>query len=559
MLQPAEFIENLNTILNNDALIIQVLNGINSSKIILHKKQLIDIYEKILLDINVEKLSKLENNQSIIFSLERSCIIIKSQTNGIELILMPNSKYYEENSTEVLKHKEKIKNKHKIISVAYRIHDAFKQEFRIIKTRTLDDNNIQAIEHQLYIEKKLPNYVHCITYYARSSNFGNKDSLKIYLFSEYGISDLFHVLTGNNLDYINTCKTPEFITKLIKGVIYIHEQGIVHGDIKLENIILYNNKHISENNLYSPKYIDFEASRNTHDLKKRSDIHSFGTIRYWSPQLLYMYANMNKAINSHASNYTLDIVKKHRKYNDKKKTEIDFADDSWALGLVIYNIITSSMVYNEEYTKFVIENNRILNGLLHPDPKQRFTAKQTLGCWMNNPTFNYYKFNDIYVNINIIQNLAKKSRVYLNQGKHDLSYKMATRALRFQTKKYLLNFNIDIDLNNIVSSTQKTTITENQINDMYLECNEEITHNDLSDNFKSIILSKKQSISQLMQCQLSQFKAELLKIIRHTDPDTCFLNWLFSTNINKFNRELTDLIEYCTNNNKPITRTSFKL
>lgn len=68
----------------------------------------------------------------------------------------------------------------------------------------------------------------------------------------------------------------QYIRELLYGVHMMHDNGIIHGDLKLENIILTNDKkHI--------KIIDFGLSKYINDYDNTEQI---GTIEYLSPEMI---------------------------------------------------------------------------------------------------------------------------------------------------------------------------------------------------------------------------------------------------------------------------------
>ena len=69
-------------------------------------------------------------------------------------------------------------------------------------------------------------------------------------------------------------KSKAFFYKIIKGIGSIHEKGICHGDIKLENILMDGD--------FNPKFSDFD-----HATDNASNINNyFGTIPYAAPEVI---------------------------------------------------------------------------------------------------------------------------------------------------------------------------------------------------------------------------------------------------------------------------------
>ena len=81
----------------------------------------------------------------------------------------------------------------------------------------------------------------------------------------------FIILTGTGL---GEEKSKAFFYKIIKGIESIHEKGICHRDIKLENILMDGN--------FNPKFADFDhATENAPNLNVY-----FGTIPYAAPEII---------------------------------------------------------------------------------------------------------------------------------------------------------------------------------------------------------------------------------------------------------------------------------
>ena len=84
--------------------------------------------------------------------------------------------------------------------------------------------------------------------------------------------DLLNLL--NEVESLNPERVLMYFRQLCDGVRYLHEKGIVHGDIKLENILLTEEGRI--------KLGDFGLARKSNDLIKQN----CGTVEYAAPELL---------------------------------------------------------------------------------------------------------------------------------------------------------------------------------------------------------------------------------------------------------------------------------
>ncbi len=141
------------------------------------------------------------------------------------------------------------------------------------------------------------------------------------------------------------------------GLKYVHDKGIIHNDIKLENIMI-------ENVTIIPKIIDFGLSCRNQD--RMGCNLSAGTKEYMSPE----YVTSKQSLRLPAS-------------------------DMWALGIALYAGATKKFPYIKTDDINVIFNaiennpsprlntpnsllNDIVNGLLNKDPNQRLTPTQVI-------------------------------------------------------------------------------------------------------------------------------------------------------------------------------------
>jgi serine/threonine protein kinase len=159
--------------------------------------------------------------------------------------------------------------------------------------------------------------------------------------------DIFDYMLKNSIDIKQAKK---IISYLIESIEFLHNHKIIHGDIKLENIILL----IENDKITGIKLIDYGLCLfNVVDhVKKKS-----GTLDYLPPETL------NNNI-------------------------ISYSNDIWSLGITYLFLIS-----NENYSKVVKENNKynviinysnetdnesiiILNKILNKDYKKRLTLHE---------------------------------------------------------------------------------------------------------------------------------------------------------------------------------------
>ena len=161
-----------------------------------------------------------------------------------------------------------------------------------------------------------------------------------------------------------------FVKQIVQGLIYIHSKGIIHRDIKLENILIkfpFDNTSIDENNytLSKVKIIDFGLATEAQLAKS-----IVGSPIYMDPNILKKYDKSGG-------------IEKFKLY-DKKA-------DIWSLGAVTYEMLTGENIFKasnlpellnkvkkgDYYLEVKSLSNEILsflNGMLQNDPKKRKSA-----------------------------------------------------------------------------------------------------------------------------------------------------------------------------------------
>lgn len=105
-----------------------------------------------------------------------------------------------------------------------------------------------------------------------------EDDKHFYVVLEYlDGRDLFEYMNRN---FMNELKAKRIVYSVFRAVKYLHSFGIVHRDIKLENIVMTSR----DNQQALPKLIDFGLSKIFLTDEKSSD--KFGTIAYCPPEIL---------------------------------------------------------------------------------------------------------------------------------------------------------------------------------------------------------------------------------------------------------------------------------
>ena len=145
------------------------------------------------------------------------------------------------------------------------------------------------------------------------------------------------VISGTSsslFEYIDHCKVGRVPTRSLKplfkqiasSVAYLHKQGIVHGDIKEENILIGTTKH---NRLFA-KICDFGHAYLVNPKSPRMKL--YGTRVLTPPELL------NHMRFENVPNYVC-----------KDSYQLGYKQDVWALGLVLWTMIHGSLPKENEF------------------------------------------------------------------------------------------------------------------------------------------------------------------------------------------------------------------
>ena len=236
--------------------------------------------------------------------------------------------------------------------------------------------------------------------------------------------------------------------QLIQGIKYIHSKGIVHRDIKLENILL------DLNNIV--KICDFGVGKLTEKGQKLSD--QCGTPVYMAPEII------------------------------KGEGYEGFPVDIWSSGVALYIMLSGNIPFNRDkihdlqsailncpYKKIegISDNaNDLLENILEKDPNLRFTPDQILEHpWMNEKSVNDddcsdYNYNLEIKNVNkyhLFTNaesilLAKTHIDYRKAPKKDLAENFTIKNLyTIEDKK-----NNNVDTKSIILAPYNSMLTETE-------------------------------------------------------------------------------------------------
>ena len=244
-----------------------------------------------------------------------------------------------------------------------------------VAIKIFDKGKIKSYKESQYIEREI-SILKKLYHYNTIKLFNiiqNNDY--IFLIQEYipGKELLNFIEKNDNLSEKDICKIYQ---QLVSGIEYLHEIGIAHRDLKLENILLNNKKDI--------KIIDFGLS-NSYDKNSDELLHSScGSPCYAAPEMI-------KGIEYRGIN-----------------------TDIWSSGIILYLMLCKSFPFNDKnnstlYKKilsgqFNIPNNLsneakdLLINLLKVNPEERIKINEIKNHpWFNliNKSKNYFKGIDI--------------------------------------------------------------------------------------------------------------------------------------------------------------------
>ena len=202
-------------------------------------------------------------------------------------------------------------------SEVYKIKSLKDNKYYCLKIINITEKNFSKNNNEILILKKLNNHPNIIKYI---NNYKTSNNLYIiFEFCEY--SDFNHLIKNNIKEkiYINEDIIWEFSYQCLKGLEYLHNNNIIHRDIKLLNIFLTKDKVIKIGDLGMAKIIT----------NKVINLYSrVGTPLYLPPELI-------------------------------KKENYDFKADIWSLGCSIYQLASLKPPFFDE--NLVILCKKIIN------------------------------------------------------------------------------------------------------------------------------------------------------------------------------------------------------
>ena len=303
------------------------------------------------------------------------------------------------------------------------------EQLRCIKkfeTVGLTPEERQHLIEDIEMSKEInhPNVARIFEYYL--------DSKRVYVITEFFEG-------GELFDYIQECsqlcesEAAYFLKQILTAVCYLHQKGIMHGDVKPENIVLD-----SKNPRATIKLISFGNSRRLEHKAKPEKM--IGTLYYTAPEI-FAHQISDKCDIWSCGVILYILLCGYPPFNANKDTEItrkiksgafSFPQEDW------YNI--SDLAKN------------LINKMLKVDPKQRPTAADLL----NDEWFQTYvqKPNFQTINSRALQQLKLFKSDYRLQSEVLLFF-VNTYDIKREKQRFLQIFQeIDVDHNGYISKDE---------------------------------------------------------------------------------------------------------
>jgi len=148
----------------------------------------------------------------------------------------------------------------------------------IVAVKQIDKSNMDRFEMQLQItEIELLKVIGSHPYIIKLLDVLEDDKTFFIILEYLDGRDLFEFINRN---FMNEVKSKKILYCIFRAVKYLHTFGIVHRDLKLENIMMTSKDKLQA----TPKLIDFGLSKIFLQDEKSND--KFGTIAYCPPEIL---------------------------------------------------------------------------------------------------------------------------------------------------------------------------------------------------------------------------------------------------------------------------------
>ncbi len=291
--------------------------------------------------------------------LPRTITILCDRTGELELLVETKSKL----ANNRKQHISDTTGGYKIGKPAWRI-DNYEEYFNLV-AKIASDSDYERIQEEVNTSARLSDE------YVNQTQLGpiiekNKEK-KVSIYSKKAISNLQEFIRNHRL---SRALIDALTHQLLNALKYLHEQKIIHQDIKSANILVYGNARTG----YYIKISDFGNS-----VDEESGQDSLSTWEYSSPEILnyykrpdssqYEYFNDDSAVRPFGDQNIRQTTL--RSWGVSHKT-----NDIWAMGVLIFELRYG--VKPEEKDRKIIDQDPLLSGMLSVNRHKRFTIDQAL-------------------------------------------------------------------------------------------------------------------------------------------------------------------------------------
>ena len=194
--------------------------------------------------------------------------------------------------------------------------------------------------------------------------------------------------------------------KCISSLLYIHNQGIIHRDIKLDNIFLDDNFNI--------KIGDFNVSAAINRDKAKNFTIDDNEIT----QMLCNYSNAGTP-GYMAPEFRVDI--NHRYYDQK----IDVYSMGISFFILAYGVFPSGSKKDDYFSKnlYSEELNHIIGKMINEDPTERYTSDEAYKTIKNNYMKKYVKNSSVKSALNCFYSFKNFRDFFINNDNKNILHK----------------------------------------------------------------------------------------------------------------------------------------
>lgn len=328
-----------------------------------------NIFEYVLNYItrNATRLSNLSNGKAVrlnksVTNLPRNLQISKSTSGKLRLFVETNKK--SKMGTKDLANALLGKGTFKTVLRCYQIDSDTPKAWACSKIK----NEVREAISEATLTNQLehPHIAHF--------EIGNryKNSKKITLYSKLAIGTLEDVVNGKI-----SCSSEEkenLMMQILDAVSFIHSKGVIHQDLKPQNILIHRDK----NGALIAKLSDFGISVKNNPFDN-SKIHApLSTLGYESPQILAYYREKNsEQYNYYFGNSFKTLAKDvFNRFKDQiiKPSKACTSNDCWALGVIYYELMHAKKPTISVVTYSKKSGNPIIDGLLSVHANDRLDS-----------------------------------------------------------------------------------------------------------------------------------------------------------------------------------------